>query len=337
MKVTVVGLGSIGLRHLRNLICLNQKRTLDHKIEKITLVDADAERRKQAELEFGLETKTSLTSALTKKQDVVFVCTPSNSHVAVAKEAASAGCHLFIEKPLSNQLDGVSELGEIIRKSGKVCLIACNMWFHPGIKKFGEILKSGELGTPRLFHSYWGHHFEQWQPGSNMQNHYCLDENKGGGALFDVGSHELFFIPKILGKITNASLDCGPSGFVEAKVDDFSHIMVGLENGVRGTFCFNFLDRCRRRSLEVIGSDATAIWRSEGKDPARESLQVFAGNIIKKDIPIESLGQDMFQKTLIHFFRCLAGKEQPRQSFEDAEQVLKIIMALKNTKRYQKD
>ena len=334
MKIAIAGIGSIGERHLSNLIALNREGALDVPIESVTAIDADPQKRNKIETTFNIKTKPSLELALKQKQDVVFVCTPSNSHIALAQEAASAGCHLFIEKPVSNQLDGVETLKKRLEDSGKTCLVACNMWFHPGIQKFKEIVDSNELGELRLFRSYWGHHFEQWHPDSDVRNHYSLKEDQGGGSLFDVGSHELFFLPKLLGKINYASMDCGPSGFIDTTVDDFSHILVGLDNGVRGTFCFNFLDRCRRRSLELIGSKGTAIWRSEGKNPARESFHVLGGNQLHYEIPLDATHTDMYRATLIHFFACVTGKEKPLQSFEDAGAVLNIILSLKKHKQY---
>ena len=148
MNIVIVGYGSIGIRHLKNLVSLRDTDQFPMPVENIKIVETDSYKREKAEQNFGFTVWDSLGRDLNQKQDVVFICTPSNIHIPLAQQAAEAGCHLFIEKPLSTTLDGVKDLMTILKRTGKSCLVACNMWFHPGIKKLRDILTSGELGQP---------------------------------------------------------------------------------------------------------------------------------------------------------------------------------------------
>ena len=165
----------------------------------------------------------------------------------------------------------------------------------------------------------------QWNPDIDLRNHYSLNETQGGGTLFDVGAHEFFFVPRLLGEIEHAITDRGPSGFIDTNVDDFSNTLARLKNGMVGSFCFNFMDRCRRRSLEIIGEKATAIWCSEGKNPIRERITVYTGNGPWQEVPLEPSADVMYRETIKHFFRYIAGAEKPVQHLKLAEKVLKII------------
>lgn len=334
MKIVIVGYGSIGKRHLQNLVSLVKAGLISVPVESITLVESERNRREKAAKDFGFIVRDSLSEALNQKQDIVFICTPSDMHIPLAQQAAEEGCHLFIEKPLSTSLEGVRELMAVLNRTRKNCLVACNMWFHPSVKKLRDILSSGKLGKPLLFRSYWGHHVAQWHPGKDLRKHYSLNQDQGGGTLFDVGAHEFFYVPRLLGEIEYAKTDLGPLGFLDTNVDDYSHTMVRLKNGLAGSFCFNFMDRCRRRGLEIIGEKATVIWRSEGRNPSRERIIIYTGNGPWNEIPMENSANIMYEETLKHFFNCVAKGEKPVQSLASAENILQIILSLKSKREY---
>ena len=126
MQVLMVGLGSIGQRHMRNLRILlgeevqfsafrviNRNHLLTDNLEVV--------QGKQLEHEFNLRVYHDLNQALSKKPDVVFVTNPTSKHIEVAIAAANAGCDLFIEKPLSHSLENVQKLQDIVTKKNIIC------------------------------------------------------------------------------------------------------------------------------------------------------------------------------------------------------------------------
>ena len=95
-RVLVSGAGSIGVRHLKNLRALGIS----------TLAFADpgppSEGLSALQQEGSLQAFTEYEKALSEfKPTIVFLCSPTAFHIAQATLAARAGCHLFIEKPLS--------------------------------------------------------------------------------------------------------------------------------------------------------------------------------------------------------------------------------------------
>jgi len=105
MKALFVGLGSIGQRHLRNLkkILGDSVEILAYRVlrevpmlnDQLQVVDGGSIKDKYDVAEFD-----DLDKALAQKPDIVFITNPGNLHIEVARKAAEAGCHLFIEKPL---------------------------------------------------------------------------------------------------------------------------------------------------------------------------------------------------------------------------------------------
>src|SRR3989338_7486882 len=99
-KILVIGCGSIGQRHIRNLRIL--------KAGDIFAFDVDEEKLETVKsIHAGIEVSTNLDELWDKKPEVVFITTPSALHIDYAIEAAKRGCHLFIEKPLSIDLKRV--------------------------------------------------------------------------------------------------------------------------------------------------------------------------------------------------------------------------------------
>src|SRR5437764_461349 len=94
-RVVVVGLGSIGRRHVR-LLC-------ERPDVKVEVVDPSADAVQQARQELGsLPAHTSLEEALATGPDVVWLATPTALHAEQAMAALKAGSHVFCEKPMSD-------------------------------------------------------------------------------------------------------------------------------------------------------------------------------------------------------------------------------------------
>ncbi len=101
MKFLIAGLGSIGRRHLNMLRTLGQDDFILYRTHQSTLDDADLA---------GIPVYTDLRDALAQKPDAVIVANPTSLHMDVAIPAAEAGCHILLEKPISDDLSRVDEL-----------------------------------------------------------------------------------------------------------------------------------------------------------------------------------------------------------------------------------
>ncbi len=120
-KALFIGLGGVGQRHLRNLVTLlgdkveimaYRVRNLPHTISAdLAIVDDNLTGR------YPIKVFNDLSLSLAQHPDVVFICNPTSMHIAPAIEAAKAGCHIFMEKPLSHSLEGVEELKHSAKKT----------------------------------------------------------------------------------------------------------------------------------------------------------------------------------------------------------------------------
>jgi predicted dehydrogenase len=98
VKFLIAGLGSIGRQHLRNLISLNERDIVLYRTHRSTLPDDELS-------DFPIVTE--LEDGLSLEPDAVIIANPTSMHLEIAIPAARAGCHLLLEKPVSNSLDGI--------------------------------------------------------------------------------------------------------------------------------------------------------------------------------------------------------------------------------------
>ena len=131
MKFLIAGLGSVGRRHMRNLIALGEKDIVLLRTRKGTLPDDELA---------GYPVETDVREALKKHNPhAVIVANPTSLHLQTAVPAAEAGCHILLEKPISNSTEGLSQLEEAVKKSGSKVLVAFQFRFHPGLIKAKQL------------------------------------------------------------------------------------------------------------------------------------------------------------------------------------------------------
>ena len=115
LKVGVLGAGHLGKIHLKLL-------QQSDKYELVGFFDPVSENAEKVETEFGYKAFDSI-SALIDAVDVVDIVTPTLSHFECAKEAITKGCHIFIEKPITNtvsEAEAIKTLASMYHVRGQV-------------------------------------------------------------------------------------------------------------------------------------------------------------------------------------------------------------------------
>lgn len=86
-------------------------------------------------------------SALSEtKPDIVCICTYPDTHCDYAVMAFEAGCHVFIEKPLADTVQGALKVAKAAEKAGKKLVVGYILRHHPSWQEF--IRQSQQLGKP---------------------------------------------------------------------------------------------------------------------------------------------------------------------------------------------
>ena len=128
MKVLIVGLGSIGQRHLRNVKSVFRSKPLSLMACRKTESKRVIENGKTCKVDslsdyYGFNEYQDLENALAGKPDATFICLPSSLHLKTAIQAVRADSHLFIEKPLATDTSGLDELEHLVYEKKRIVMV----------------------------------------------------------------------------------------------------------------------------------------------------------------------------------------------------------------------
>ena len=118
-KILIIGLGSIGQRHLRNLNSVDKKISFiacrRKKIVPALNDNLEPDYNLNLTKKYNIQNFTNLKNSLKDKPDAAFICTPSNMHINETIECLKKNIHVFIEKPLGSNNRRLKELINIYK------------------------------------------------------------------------------------------------------------------------------------------------------------------------------------------------------------------------------
>lgn len=321
MNILVVGCGSIGQRHIRNLKTLH--------VGEVSGCDIDSARCHKVVSQLGVRVFRDFAEALMKVlPDAVLVCTPTSLHIPDALSVARSGCHLFIEKPLSHSLEGVDELVDIVAQKNLVTLIGCNMRFHPSIAKIKNLLESGIIGKVVCVRIQAGQYLPDWHPWEDYRHGYSANRSMGGGIILD-SIHEIDYITWFLGEVSHVSCFAGKLSSLEIDTEDTAEILLQFKSGTIGEVHLDYVQRIHSRSCQIIGEEGTILWDFNDKQ-----VKVYSAKIKEWQISPEEPNYDtneMYIEEIKHFLQCLMGKAKSAQDIYNGKRVLEIALAAKES------
>lgn len=138
--ILILGAGSIGKRHLKNLVGLGFSP------QQISVVELREDRRREV-VELGVPDANIFSdwdAALERRAyDGAIVATPTARHYEDALGLAKAGVHLMIEKPLGVDLEGYEQLKTEVERRGLFAFVAYCYRFHAGAQKMRTLVQIG--------------------------------------------------------------------------------------------------------------------------------------------------------------------------------------------------
>ncbi len=146
LRFAVFGVGRIGKIHAENLA----RRIPQAQLVAVTDVLPEALATEAARLNVPNAFEDYRRALELPEVDAVAICTPTDTHYRIILEAASAGKHIFCEKPLELELQKIREINDHVRKCGVQLMVAFNRRFDPNFSKVRELVSSGKVGVPHV-------------------------------------------------------------------------------------------------------------------------------------------------------------------------------------------
>lgn len=316
--VAVIGCGSIGTRHVSNLLDLG----ID-----VVAFDTNPSRRKAVGDEFGIPVSNSLDHLWETNPDAAVVAVPNSLHIPIAREAADAGCHLFIEKPLSHTLEGVDELIAVIDEGSLITLVGCNMRFHPALGRIEDLIDEGTIGKVVAARIEGGSYLPQWHPDEDYRESYSARGELGGGVILDY-IHEIDYARWLFGDVSRVSCFADRLSGLEIDTEDVAAILMRFANGAIGELHVDYVQRDYHRACEVIGENGTIRW-SWG-----EGIRWYpaADGEWRTDHIAESWEtNDMYIDEMRHFIECVETGHETICDVREGLAALEIAVAAKRS------
>lgn len=331
MKYLIAGLGSIGRRHMRNLIALSETDIVLLRTRKATLPDDELA---------GYPVETDLQEALKKhKPDAVIVSNPTAYHLDVAIPAAETGCAVLLEKPISYSMERLDVLQSVVKKSGSKVLVAFQFRFHPGLIRAKQLISNGEIGRVISAHVHFGEYLPAWHPWEDYRKGYAARADMGGGVAL-TQCHSLDYLPWLVGRVESAWGFTAKLSDLEVDVEDTAEVGLRFDSGALGSLHLDFNQQPPAHRFEVIGTKGSLKWDlSDGATriyrASPESLATSTGMGIKTGgeweaypLPENWERNVMFLDQMKHFVAVARGEVEPTCALDDGMRVQRLVEAI---------
>jgi predicted dehydrogenase len=315
VRVGILGVGSIGKRHLANLIALGGHDLL--------VYDTDSAEMAHTSGTYDVGLAPRLEDVWNWKPDCALICTPPENHIDLALQVVMHNCHLFIEKPLADKMTpGLSRLNWMLKESNLISLVGCNMRFHAGPATIKRWLDEGAIGDVLSARFYCGSDLRQWHPDVDYRQSYSART----GAVLDVGSHEVDLATWLLGPARLRAAVAKPATSIGLECDGLAELLLEHDSGAVSSVHVSFTESIAHRNIGIIGTKGAASWaREEEYNIAHLELpgQPVADSILY-------LNDDaMYVRELEHFLRCVETGEQTVNPIGAACQTLALLLEAK--------
>lgn len=314
-RVLIVGVGSIGERHLR---CFAGTNRVD-----VGICELNRELRDTVGDRYGVTRRfASLDEAINDGFDAAVVATPAHLHIRMATQIVARSMHVLIEKPLSTTTDGIASLIEKVDGSPSIAAVAYVMRCHPALNAARDAIKSGRFGEPLQVATQLGQNFPFFRPA--YRDIYYAKRETGGGAIQDALTHILNAVQWIIGPMDRVMADAAHLALEGVEVEDTVHV-IARHGGVMASYAMNqhqapnenrITVACTGGTVRIHLVENTWAWQIDPKGTWQE--EVFPG--LERD--------DLFIKQANAFLDTMQGDAPPRCTIDEAWATLNASLAI---------
>lgn len=318
-RVLIIGVGSIGERHVRCFLATGRAN--------VSLCEVEPRRRDDVAGRHDVSAAyDSLDAALEAGPelvpDVAVVATPAPYHVPMATRLVEAGVHVLIEKPLGVFMDGVDTLRAAVASRGVVAAVAYVLRVHPALAAMRAAITRGEFGTPLQLVAAGGQHFPTYRPA--YRETYYTDHATGGGAVQDALTHTINASEWLVGPVTSVVFDVGHMALEGVTVEDTVQGMA-RHGEVMASYAINQHQAPNEGRITVVCAGGTARFEQHRnrwrwmKTPGTDW----------NDEPVSGLERDtLFTTQANAFLDAVEGSAPPPCTLEDGIQTLRVNRAV---------
>ena len=309
-RVAAVGCGHWGKNIARNLARLGALHAI---------CDPNPAAALRVSADFGVEFRTFEDILNDPQCEAIALASPAALHGEHVRFSLRAGKHVFVEKPLTLDVNDGRDLAGLARRKSRILMVGHLLRYHPHVLKLIDLVKEGSLGQIRRI-------FARRQGPGRLRTEEDV--------LWSFAPHDISLIVALLGEMPKKVWAEG-SAILTPSVLDMATIHMKFLSGVAARIHVSWLNPYKEQKLTVVGSKATAIFDDRADWP--DKLMVYQHEIVFRDGRPWKVNTDPVRFRLeqceplheecAHFLHAVKTGVLPRTDSAEALAVLSILDA----------
>lgn len=309
VNIAILGLGSIGMRHARNLMGLGAG---------VVGYDPNAEARSALEKAGGR--CVSERDGVFENVQAVVIASPNDQHLSDLIACVERGLHVLIEKPLAHDATGAATVLDKARREGLIISAALNLRHHPGVAALKAALGAPDAGRVLWARFWFSDYLPRWRPAQDYRTGYTANPATGG-ILFD-RIHEIDLANYLLGTARVVGASARRSGHLDIPSEDTADVLLEHLNGVSSSVHIDYCTPARTSECEVATEHGR--WRLD-LDARRLSFAPSDGASEQSE-HFEGSYDDDYIAEAATFLNAIKSIEEVRCNGGDALDVLRQVV-----------
>jgi predicted dehydrogenase len=314
--ILLIGAGSIGERHIRNLWSLGYTNIIVFRQRNLPFRDiAHAQ----------VEIITNWNDALAKKPLAAIICTPTAQHLQQTLDCINNGIHVLVEKPIAHENIDATSIIEAIQKNNVLVQVAYMMRYHPLLKQVKTFVESKQFGNLVNIQTFWGEYLPAWHPWEDYRTSYAAQKESGGGAALTL-SHDIDVANWIAGADVNR-FAAFPNHHTALEVNTNAafDLSIAYANNVTAHVHVNYCQPIAQRWYKFIFDQAVM-----DVDFFKSSLSISTKENVEEVLLPSFDRNDLFIAQAKDFFQRIASGNFTQFSIDQIQQSASIIQMCTN-------
>ena len=253
MNFLVVGCGSVGKRHLNNLIKIGINKN------NIYAIDTREDRLEEVKSIGISNVFNSLDEALKFDIYASIVCSPTSMHIEQSLKLLNNNINILMEKPLCSNLDGIDEVIKLKDAKNLTFMMAYVFRFSPMTIQVKQMLKDNEIGKILYARGEFSEYLPDWHPWEDYRHFYMAKKELGGGSILDQ-CHIMDLFHYLFGKFSSVYAYNTKISELEIQADDIAEMIIHFENNIVGSIHTDIFGRKHKKKFEIKGTEGNITW-----------------------------------------------------------------------------
>jgi UDP-2-acetamido-3-amino-2,3-dideoxy-glucuronate N-acetyltransferase len=257
-----------------------------------------------------------------KSITAVVIALPAEYHYKFSKEALENDKDVFVEKPLSLNLEEAEHLVNIADERNRILMVGHVLRYHPCVQKIEQLVKNGSIGTLYYIN--------------------CSRKNLGKirqheNVLWSFAPHDISLVLSLVNRATPVKINCNGQIHLNHKIHDVTDTYLEFPGNCFAQISVNWLHPFKEQRTTIVGSEGMLVF--DDTKPKNEKLSICKKYLSRKPGYHPVVSQSEFktvdcnwkddklplQLECEHFVHCCKTRETPVTDGKEGLAVLKIL------------